>query len=229
LVLWWIYMRNVFPAILIGAGLLATVTRSGVIAAVAGLVILGVRRRESARLAVFGCIAIVGLIIAIQALNLNHFLAATFTEGADTSRIGHVQTVNEGISALLDHPLGLGAGTIGQRRLVVDPHAMNPESSFIAIALEYGILTGLLYFGFFVSCLWSLYKVRRPLGDAAFSILLGYGVLLAVGPIHFDIPLACWVWIPVGMGVTRVGDLSQRRSNVLPEPLLVNSTNKLVV
>jgi hypothetical protein len=212
LLLWWTYMKNPIPAALIGAGLALTLTRSAVFATFLGALIIGIRRREKGRIALFSAIALLGLIIAVPTLNLEQYLNITFTSGADTSTEGHQASIVEGFNRMLEYPLGTGAGTVGPRVVAANPDALDVESSYLTIAVEYGIAVGALYVGFLIACLWSLFKLHERIGYAGFAILLSFGILLAIGPLHLDIPLACWVWVPIGMGVARAAESSSTNS-----------------
>jgi hypothetical protein len=206
LVLWWTYMKNPIPALLIAAGLTMTLTRSAVAAAVVALLVLAVRRRERGRVALFSAVFVIGLLIAVSTLDLRQFVNATFSSGADLSTVGHKTSVVKGFNAMLENPLGIGAGTVGPHQAVTNGDVLQIESSYLVVAVEYGVLVGLLYSAFVASALWSIFQLREPVTYAAFSLLLGFALLLAVGPIHLDIPLACWVWCWVGMGVTCAAD-----------------------
>jgi hypothetical protein len=206
LVLWWIYMKNPIPAIIIGTGLTFTLTRSAFVAALVAVVVAGIRRREKIRLSALAAVVAVGLAIAIPTLDLSHFLNATLNFGADTSTLGHQTSIVHGFEVMLDHPLGIGAGTVGPRQVEKSSDALSIESSLLTIAIEYGIAGGALYAAFLIACLWSMWRLQEPVGYAGFSILLGYFLLLCVGPLHFDIPLGCWVWFAVGMAITRAAE-----------------------
>lgn len=209
LVLWWTYMKNPIPAALIGVGLVLTLTRSAAATTILGVLIIAIRRGERKRSAFFVALAVLSILIAIPALNLAHYVDFTLTPAADTSTMGHRNSVIEGFDEMLDFPLGLGAGTVSPRNIAINANAPEIEDSFLVIAIEYGIAVGALYVAFVVSCLWCLFRLRESIGYAAFSIMLGFGLLLSIGALHLDIPLACWVWVPVGMAVSRAAEVSR--------------------
>jgi len=218
LVLWWTYMKNPIPAVLIAAGLTMTLTRSAVFAALVGVTVVAVRRRERGRIALFGALVFIGLLVAISTLDLQQYVKATVTSGADPSVVGHRTSLVRGVAAVLENPLGLGAGTVGPRKLVKNEDALHFESSYLAIAVEYGVVGGLLFAAFVLACLWYLLRLPDPAGFAAFSILLAFALLLAQGPLHLDMPLACWVWVPVGLGISRAAESMPVRSPGLGQP-----------
>ena len=203
LIFWWTFMDNPVPALLIAAGLVLTVTRSALLAAVIGVFLIGMRRHEAKRLSVLILALIASLAVAIPLLHLDKFVTLTFTPGADTSLVGHQNSVVNGFDVMLAHPLGTGAGSASPRSLAREEASMDIESAYITIAVEYGIPVGILYVGFFVACSWTLFGLRDNVGYAAFSVLVGFALLLAVGPLHQDLPVACWIWVPVGMAVAR--------------------------
>jgi hypothetical protein len=203
LVLWWTYMKNPIPAALIAMGLALTVTRSATVGAVLGVLVVGIRRHESKRVALFLVAFVVAVLIAVPSLDLKQYLRNTVTSGADTSSEAHETSLAQGIGLVVQNPLGTGAGTVTPRNLAKASDAISIEDSYLTIALEYGLVCGVLYLCFFGSCVWMVFKLRTPLGYASFSVLVSFGLLLAVGPLHLDIPLASWVWVLVGMAVTQ--------------------------
>jgi hypothetical protein len=201
LFLWWAYMKNPLPALLVGAGLILTVTRSATVMVVVGVSIIALRRKERARiigLIVVFCIAIA---IAIPTLDLDRFVKATFSSGADVSLEGHQASLSQGVTLMLENPLGTGAGTVGPRTILKSTSAHNIESSYLTIAIEYGIVPGILFAGFVLTCLWQLFRVRSSIGYAAFATLLGFALLLGVSAPNQDLPLNVWVWFLVGQGI----------------------------
>lgn len=212
LMLWWTYMKNPIPALIIGAGLAFTLTRSAAAMAVLGCLVIGLRRKELVRIAVAVVIAVLGFLAAIPILNLSKYLDASFISRTDASEQFHRVSLIEGYQVMLDNPLGSGAGTYGPRQWQNNRGKLDIEDSYLTIAAEYGVITGLLYVSFVVSCLVILIKLHEPLGYVAFSILLGYALLLAQGDLHLSVPVACWVWVPVGMAINRAAETSCTRS-----------------
>lgn len=209
LVLWWVYMKNPIPAVLIATGLVLTVTRSAIVATVVVLLVIGIRRREYRRVTALVGFVAVAVAIAIPTLNLNKFISSTASFGGDASLVGHASSLRAGFDRMIDYPLGTGAGTASPRKLKNNAIAFDIESSYLTMAVEYGVVVGVLYAGFFAACMWRIFKVRGKVGLAAFSIVLGYGLLLSVGSTHQDIPLACWVWVPIGLAVAESSKVSQ--------------------
>lgn len=202
LVLWWTYMNNPIPAAIIATGLVLTVTRSAFIATIAALLVIGIRRREPARTAMLIAFVAAAIAIAIPSLDLYRYLGNTFSPGADASLVGHADSVSAGIDRMLEYPMGTGAGTASPRKLASNASAFDIESTYLSFAVEYGMVVGVLFVGFIVFTLWRILRVKKPIGYAAFSILLGFSFLIAVGPLHQDITLGCWVWVPVGIAIT---------------------------
>jgi hypothetical protein len=202
LFLWWVYMKNPLPALLVGAGLILTVTRSATAMFIVGVSVIALRRKERVRIIWLVAVACLGIGIAISTLDLDKFIKATFSSGADVSLQGHRQSVSQGITLMFDNPLGTGAGTVGPRTVLKSSTARNIESSYLTIAIEYGIVPGMLFAGFVLMCLWRLFKVRSPIGYAAFATLLGFALLLGVSAPNQDLPLGTWVWFLVGQGMT---------------------------
>jgi len=138
-------------------------------------------------------------------LGLKGFVQAGLSSQSDLSLQVHEASLLQGFGLALEHPGGTGAGTVGPRTIVSSTTGLVIESSYLTITVEYGLVVGALFVGFVGACLWSTFRVRGAVGYAAFAVLLGYALLLAIGPTYQDIALGCWVWFLVGQGVAASG------------------------
>lgn len=191
---WWL----VVP--LLAAGLALSVTRSAWIGALLGLTVVEAKRvgyRGAMLLA--GCL-LAALFAAVLALGMTPFFRAT-TSGEETSLQVHRESLSDYSAAVWRHPLGSGPGTVGPRAVERSAAAVNPESSYLGLALGYGWLGGFLFVAFCWTCLRRCWRIRTATNTAASAMLLGYLAAMFVLPLHMSFSLACWAWFAAGMGV----------------------------
>jgi O-antigen ligase len=204
---WW------FAVPVLSAGVLLSVTRSAWIAAALGLVAVELRRGHRLRTGVLLAAAMTAALLAAQLLGLSDFLAATSSR-EDVSLQGHVESLAEYTAAVWEHPLGTGPGTVGPRALERSSTAVNPESSYLAIAVAYGILGGLLFVAFCALGLWYCYRLSSQLSIAALGMLLGYAASMFVLPNYMSFCMGSWVWFAVGMVVSDKFCVRRRESTI---------------
>jgi len=196
----WGTIRTFFAVVLPIFGLLLTVSRAAMLGLVIGLGVIALRRGVLVKY--IGVVVAGSLIVLmlIPILGLTAYVSGTVA-GSDTSLQGHQDTVQQGLQLLIQHPLGVGAGTVGPRAYLED-NALDIESAYLTIAAEYGVLAGVALLSFVVVCFLQLYSLKSDLGVAASAILAGFGAsMLTVLPIHQSPHLAFWIWTPVGMGI----------------------------
>lgn len=200
LIIWWVYFRNPVPAAVIGAGLVATLTRSAILGAAVALVVLAYRMGQRKRLLTYALAMIVAIAVSIPIFGIQDYVSFT-RSGQDESAAAHGDSMISGLRYVIEHPFGSGAGSVGQRTVQRDVAALNIESTFLTLAAEYGIVSGLLFLVFLVSVLRAIWRVRTRLSYLATAILIGIGIMMLVLPIYQDFRLNCWIWFPIGMAV----------------------------
>lgn len=185
----------------IGAGLLLSVTRSAWAAALLGLAIVEWKRGKKVR--VIGVLAGAALLFLAIAplLGLGDYLHAT-RSGEDVSLQGHEESLRTYWNLALERPMGSGPGTVGPRALERSGTAINVESSYLTLGLQYGVLGGLLFVAFCLAAFYLCWTSGAALGGCAAGILGGYLLTMLVLPMHISFPIAAWAWLPVGMAVS---------------------------
>jgi hypothetical protein len=215
LVLWWVYCRNHFPAAMICAGLICTVTRSAWFATVAAVVVLAVLMGQKRRLALYAALALALFVASVPILGLGDYLLSTKT-GLDPSAQQHQDSLVEGSLFVIGHPFGAGPGNYdrpagGEHTENMASSAPFIENTYLALASQYGVVTILCFLGFLLSALRLSLRERNLLGYAAVGILVGFGGAMMVAPLLREFALASWIWFPVGM-VVRSSTVLQDRS-----------------
>jgi len=210
LFLWWLYCRNPLPAAMIAAGLVCSVTRSAWVGTALAIPLLAVLTKQMKRFLIYAALALGLFIVSIPLLGLGDYLFLA-KSGQDYSTQGHQESILQGLQYVAAHPFGSGPGTAGAYATQTNSNGAFFESTYLTLAAEYGILATMCFLAFLVSAFRQVWRVRTPLGYAAVSILVGFGAVMMVAPLHLDFPLATWIWFPVGLAVRSSGVL-------LPDP-----------
>lgn len=191
---WWL----VVP--LLAIGLVLSVTRSAWVSTLLALLVVEAKRAGVGRSLWLAAGSVVALLAAVLALGMVSFLWAT-TSGAETSLQVHRESLSEYALTVGRHPLGTGPGTVGPRALERSSTAVNPESSYLGLALSYGLVGGGLFIAFCLAALQHTWPCRSATGIAASALLLAYMAAMFVLPVHMSFSLGAWVWFPVGLGL----------------------------
>jgi hypothetical protein len=212
LVIWWVYCRNPLPAAMISAGLICTVTRSAWLGTALVIPLLAVVMGQRKRFLLYAALALALFIASIPIVGLGDYLSKT-KSGEEASALGHLETLVTGLEYVAGHPFGAGPGNyVRPAGAVNEKNApfMAPwiESTYLMLASEYGILSGLCFAAFVVAALRLLWRERTPLGFASLGILVGFSAAMMVAPQHQDFALASWIWFPVGLAVRSAGGAS---------------------
>lgn len=205
LVIWWVYCRNPLPAAMITAGLICTVTRSAWLGTALAIPLLALKMEQKRRFLLYAALALTLFIGSVPVVGLGDYLLKT-KSGGDVSTQGHLATLVTGVEYVTGHPFGAGPGNYdrgagAKHSISLSSSAPWVESSYLLLASEYGVLTGLCFLGFVLTALWLSWRERILLGYASVGILVGFGAAMMVAPLHADFALASWIWFPVGLAV----------------------------
>jgi hypothetical protein len=199
-IIWWVYCRNPLPAAMIAVGLICSVTRSAWLGTAAAIPLLAVITQQKKRLVLYAALALGLFVIAIPVLGLSDYLLTAKT-GQDLSAEGHRNQILDGLKYAADHPFGSGNGKVGPLASKEVSNVPVFETTYPALASEYGIAAVLCFVGFLFSVLYLAWREQSQLGYMAVGILVGISLVMIVTlPLH-DRRLDCWVWFPVGMAV----------------------------
>jgi len=200
LVLWWVYCRNPLPAAMIAVGLVCSLTRAAWVGAAVAIALLAVMMHQKRRFALYSTFALGLFAMSIPVLGLSDYIFAAKT-GQDTSADWHKDTISDGLKFAAGHPFGAGNDKIGPIALKEDRNALVFETTYPALAAEYGIAPAVCLVGFLLSALYLVWKEKSNLGYAAVGILVAMFLVTIVTLPLDDRRLASWAMFPVGLGI----------------------------
>jgi putative inorganic carbon (hco3(-)) transporter len=145
-------------------------SRGSTVGMLVAMAVAFVTTKPGHRLKAFGSgLALVGLfyVLADPEFIARQQTISNYQE--DSSAQGRIESWEGGVNLIMDYPLGSGGG--GYDRLspiyirdVVLAHDGNeraPHNTLVLVTSEWGIIGLALYLGYYVSCAWLLYQVRR--------------------------------------------------------------------
>jgi len=183
-------------AVLAGAGLLWTFSRSSLVALAVGLVVLALLRRRAREAG----LAVVVIAVAIGWAHLfPHFgptgnwtqkdlrvqarLAQKGPKGPysavsanEPSLHEHWLALKDGVRTVVDHPQGFGLGNVGQVASRTDTTLKAGESNYTELGVELGLLGALLWIAWGLAVLVGLARARAHRLAAAFAAVLALAV-----------------------------------------------------
>jgi hypothetical protein len=200
LIVWWVYCRNPLPAAMIAVGLVCSVTRAAWLGTAVAIPLLAVRTQQKRRLILYATLALALFVAAAPVLGLSDYLFAMKT-GQDPSAEGHRDQILDGLKYAADHPFGSGNGKVGPLASKEDNNVPVFETTYPALAAEYGIAAVLCFVGFLLSALYIAWRKQSELGYAAVGILVGMALVMIVTLPLNDRRLASWALFPIGLAV----------------------------
>jgi hypothetical protein len=203
LIIWWVYLRNPLPAALMAAGLICALTRSAWIGTGLAILVLAPKLGQKRRLAGYALLVVALFAVAIPILDIHDYVS-TSRSGQEASEQFHRENVAGGLTHIIAHPLGSGAGNVGPAAGEQNANVVVTENTYLGFAAEYGMPVALCFLGFLLSALRHAWQREDQLGYLAVGILIGFSAVMSVLLIHEDLRLACWVWFPVGLSLRRV-------------------------
>jgi hypothetical protein len=199
LIIWWVYSRNPLPAGMVAVGLICSVTRSAWFGAAAAIVLLAMKARQEKRLALYATLALGLFIASIPVLGLRDYLAFTKT-GQDPSAEFHQDQILTGLKYDAEHPFGT-SNKLSPLASKEVSNALIFETTYPALAAEYGIPVVLCFLGFLFSALHLIWKEKSHLGYAALGVVVSMCIVMTFTNPLVDRRLMVWVWFPVGLAV----------------------------
>ena len=220
LIIWWVYCRKPWPAGMIAAGLICSVTRSAWLGTALAIPLLAIIMEQKRRFFLYAALFVALFVASVPLLGFGDFILLA-KSGQDYSTEGHRESLLEGWEYVWDHPFGLGPGNAGSYASKNNSNEVSFESTYLTFAAEYGILATLCFLGFLVSALRMAWRSRTHLGYVAVGILVGFGAVMMFAPLHLDFSLATWIWFPVGLAIRSSIALRDRELGSGPSPLPV--------
>jgi hypothetical protein len=200
LIIWWVYCRNPLPAAMIAVGLICSVTRSAWVGTAAAIPLLAITTQQKKRLVLYAALALGLFVMSIPVLGLSEYLVTAKT-GQDLSAEGHRDQILDGLQYAADHPFGSGNGKVGPLASKEVSNAPVFETTYPALAAEYGIAPVLCLVGFLFSAIYLAWREQSQLGYVAVGILVGISLVMIFTLPLTDRRLASWALFPIGLAV----------------------------
>jgi hypothetical protein len=213
--------RYIVLTALCGVAIVATATRSAILAALVTAIALA---RLSATTRAPGWLRLLFLLIAaaivvapVGASTTAGQRVSEATAGQDTSAQGHVTATEQGIHDLAAQPLGRGLGTapgIGERFQVAGH--LTTEDAYLQVGDEIGALSMLAFIGLLVSTIVALARQATSTGEYGLpAAMCAAGLGLAIGGfflhIWLDFATALTYWSLAGLALNGSKSLDGRR------------------
>jgi hypothetical protein len=199
LVLWWVYSKNPLPAALAAVGLICSVTRNAWLGTAVAIPLLAVIMQQRKRLVPYAALALGLFVISIPVLGFTDYLFFTRT-GQDPSSEYHQNEILVGLKYDVEHPFG-SSNKLSPLASKEVSNALIFETTYPALAAEYGIPVVLPFVGFLFSALYLLWKEKTNPGYAALGILVSICMVMIFTNPLVDRRLMVWVWFPIGLAV----------------------------
>jgi hypothetical protein len=199
LILWWVYCRNPLPAGMVAVGLVCSLTRSAWLGTAVAIPLLALVMKQSKRFFLYAAIMLSLFVASIPILGLGDFIVSSKTK-QDESAQSHQDVILRGLQFAGEHPFGAGNENLKPGQTEVNKIGAF-ETTYPQLAAEYGIAAVLLFVGFLLSALRSIWKEQTRLGYAVLGILVGISLVMVVTLPLTDRRLACWVLFPIGLAV----------------------------
>ena len=202
--------------VLVGSGIVVTITRSaylGALAAVVAIGYLGARRRSRGRMALAVLLVVTVLVVApfVGGTSVSRRVGAS---GPSNDTSTHLSRTEKGLSVVVDHPLGQGLGTTaGVGQTVSRNSNATPviaENAYLQVADELGVGAGLLFIALLLATARRLYRSARADPDewiaagvfAAVAALMVSALFLHV---WLDYSTSLTLWGAAGLALSRMG------------------------
>ena len=200
LVIWWVYFRNPVPAVIVGAGLICSVTRSAWMGTVLAVVFVAITMGQMKRLCMYAGLVGALFLASIPVLGLSDYLHYNKTRQDDSAEY-HRNEILSGLKYDADHPFGSGNIKISPVLTKENDNALYFETTYPAFAAAYGIAPALCFLGFLCSSLRLLWRNQNRLAYAAMGILVGMCVVMTFTNSLIDRRLIVWAWFPIGLAI----------------------------
>lgn len=207
-------LRSSAPMLLMGAGLLATLSRGpwvGAVAMVLAFVFTGRSgMRKVLHLVLAGTAALAAMAtlgIGQRVLNLLPFIGQT-----EAGNVEYRQRLIDNALIVIERNLWLGSTNYRQtpemQAMIQGEGIIDIVNTYISVALNYGVIGLALFVGFFASILWSLWRKqahlttndeRRTLGRSLLATLVGIAVIITTVGSTVVVPHI--YWLTGGLGI----------------------------
>ena len=116
------------------------------------------------------------------------------------SNHGHIQSMNDGVSTVVNHPFGFGLGSVGSPSLLSGSPKII-ENQYIYMAIETGVIGLVLQMMIFGIVLWKLYSHRDNLSVGVLASGIGMAIIGMFLPVWADDTIGIIWWSLAGLTI----------------------------
>ena len=116
------------------------------------------------------------------------------------SNHGHIQSMNDGVSTVVNHPFGFGLGSVGSPSLLSGSPKII-ENQYIYMAIETGVIGLVLQMMVFSIVLWKLYFQRDNLSIGVLASGIGMAIIGMFLPVWADDTIGIIWWSLTGLTI----------------------------
>ena len=116
------------------------------------------------------------------------------------SNHGHMQSMNDGVSTVVNHPFGFGLGSVGSPSLLSGSPKII-ENQYIYMAIETGVIGLVLQMMGFGIVLWKLYSHRDNLSIGVLASGIGMAIIGMFLPVWADDTIGIIWWSLAGLTI----------------------------
>lgn len=186
--------------IALAGGMISAVSRSSFLGLAAGLSfwLLRSQKRKGAILSLMLVTAMA--VMFFSSSTASDFARATVS-GQETSLQGHLETFRYAAGILASHPFGIGPGTVGIRAMTISGSAINVESAYLTLGVEYGVVVAVLFALFCAGVLRVCWGGETELCTLGGSIMATHAAIMIFVAAQIGFPSSSWVLFPAGVAV----------------------------
>jgi hypothetical protein len=184
----------------LAGGMISAVSRSSFLGLAAGLLfwLLRSQKRKGAILALMLVTAMA--VIFFSSSTASDFARATVSR-QDNSLQGHLETFAYAAGILASHPFGIGPGTVGIRAMTISGSAINVESAYLTLGVEYGVIVALSFALFCAGVLWVCWGGETEICTLGGSIMASHAAIMVFVAAQIGFSVSSWVFFPAGVAV----------------------------
>jgi len=185
---------------LLAGGMISAVSRSSFLGLAAGLSfwLLRSQNRKGAILSLMLVTAMA--VMFFSSSSASDFAKATVTR-QESSLEGHLGTFEYAAGILASHPFGIGPGTVGIRAMASSGSAINVESAYLTLGVEYGVIVAGLFALFCAGVLRICWRGGTELCTLGGSIMAAHAAIMIFVAAHVGFAGSSWVLFPAGAAV----------------------------
>ncbi|WP_029696195.1 O-antigen ligase family protein [Comamonas badia] len=217
-------LRNLAPALLMGGGLLAALSRGPWVGAVAVLLaFLWTGRNRVQNIAKLGVAGIAGLgLLSLFGAGQKILSFLPFIGTVDSGNVSYRQRLLDNALIVIDRNFWLGSVDYRQtpemQSMIQGQGIIDIVNTYLGVALNYGIIGLALFAGFFIVILWQLWRTQTRLAMDSELRTMGrsllatfFAIALMISSVSTIVVVAQVFWLVAGFAVAWLGLMASKR------------------